>query len=112
VEYEFKFFYPQRIQSLRCSDGIIYDKFVPRQYLIKNNTFGTVVRNRVYVFGLDTFERKTIVALNHELIHAILNDLIGEWASFTFDFIFKSEFFLVVRELLGQKLGNIIGVYL
>ena len=112
MEYEFKFFYPQRIQSLRCSDGIIYDKFVPRQYFIKRHTFGAVVSNRVYVFGLDTFERKTIVALNHELIHAILNDLIGEFASFTFDFIFKVDFLPMIREFLEYELGSALGVYL
>jgi len=76
-----------------------------------NCTFGITVKDRIYVFGIDTFERATIVALNHEMIHAVLDNVIGKISSFTFDFIFKDEFLPVIRKLLGRELGFTLGVY-
>jgi len=106
TDHEFKFYYPRLIESFR------YGKmFTTRQHYTKNGTFGYTVDNRIYVFGLDTFERKTTVALNHEIIHTVLDNVIGRRASFTFDFIFEDEVLPVIRKLLGRKLGFALGVY-
>ena len=106
MEYEFKFYYPRLIES-----SIYGNVFIPRQYLEKRGVFGTTVGNRIYIFRFDTLEIKTIVALNHEVIHVVLEDIAGKYTAFTFDFIFKKEFLPVIRKLLGKKLGFIIGVY-
>ena len=105
-EPEFNFYYPRLIEKF-----ISGKVFVTREYLNRKGTFGYTTDNRIYVFGLDTFEKKTTVALNHEVIHVVLDDVIGRRASFTLDFIFKDEFLPVIRKLLGRKLGFILGVY-
>ena len=110
-ECEFKFYYPRLIEAMVRGDGKTYTKFITRQWLIERYIYGATVSNRIYVFGKELSEVKTIVALNHETLHLALDNMGEKLASFLLDFIFTKKFLPVVRKYLGRELGVQFGVF-